>query len=62
VLVNKHDEADRVAATLRDAGIRSVQRGTANVGLTPAATQWRWLLTALNRPAQRSAASLAALS
>lgn len=62
VLVGTHDQADRVAAELRSRGVRSVQRGTANVAKSDAATQWRWLLEAMARPATPSAAGLAGLS
>lgn len=62
VLVGTHDQADRVAAELRSRGVRSVQRGTANVAKSDAATQWRWLLDAMARPATPSAAALAGLS
>ncbi len=62
VLVGTHGEADLVATALRQQGIRSVQRGTANVATSDAAVHWRWVLDAMQRPAAPSSASLAALS
>ena len=62
VLVGTHVEADLVAEALATQGIRSVQRGTANVATSLAADHWRWVLDAMQRPALPSSAALAALS
>ena len=62
VLVGRHREADVVAQALDARGIRSVRRSTASVMTSPAAEQWRWLLTAMDRPFSPSAASMAAMS
>lgn len=62
VLVGRHSEADLVSKMLAERGIRSVRRSTATVMSSPAADQWRWLFTAIDRPSAPSAASLAAMS
>ena len=62
VLVNRHNEAGLVAASLNQQGLRCVQRGNASVAISPAAEQWRWLFHAMDRPSSPAAASLAALS
>ena len=52
VLVPSHAEANNVAEALRRARIPAVRTRTGSVLVTPAATQWRLLLSALAQPHQ----------
>ena len=62
VLVGTNAEAERFQAALGRQAIPAVVTRSDSVLRSAAATQWRWLLTALTRPADPSRARLAALS
>ncbi|HZJ25650.1 MAG TPA: UvrD-helicase domain-containing protein [Acidimicrobiia bacterium] len=62
VLIGKHAEAAPIQDALRGRGIPAVVARGDSVARSDAATQWRWLLTALTRPADPPRARTAALS
>ncbi len=62
VLIGTNAEAERVQAALRRLAIPAVVTRSDSVLRSAAATQWRWLLTALTRPADPTRARTAALS
>lgn len=62
VLVAKRAEAGSIQAALRQCGIPAVTTRGESVLRSPAATQWRWLLTALIRPSDPTRARTAAMS
>jgi exodeoxyribonuclease V beta subunit len=62
VLVGRNVEAERIQTVLRKRGIPAVVTRGGSVLHSPAATQWRWLLTALARPADPTRARTVALS
>jgi exodeoxyribonuclease V beta subunit len=62
VLIAKHAEASPIQDALRNRGIAAVVTRGDSVLHSDAATQWRWLLTALSRPADPTRARTAALS
>jgi len=62
VLIAQHAEAPPIQDALRNRGIAAVVTRGDSVMRSDAATQWRWLLSALNRPADPSRARTAALS
>ena len=61
VLVGSHADANHVAAALRQARIPAVRTRTGSVLQSPAALQWRLLLTALAQPFQTPLVRAAAL-
>ena len=61
VLVSSHADANHVAAALRRARIPAVRTRTGSVLQSPAALQWRLLLTALAQPYQTPLVRAAAL-
>lgn len=62
VLVRTGEEANQAQASLVARGIPAVLARGGSVLTSPAATQWRWLLEGLARPADPSRARAAALS
>jgi exodeoxyribonuclease V beta subunit len=62
VLIGTNAEAERVQAALHRLAIPAVVTRSDSVLRSAAATQWRWLLTALTRPADPTRARAAALS
>jgi exodeoxyribonuclease V beta subunit len=62
VLVGKHSESVVMQAALRRRGIPAVMTRGESVFKSPAATQWRWLLTGLARPNDPTRARTAALT
>jgi exodeoxyribonuclease V beta subunit len=62
VLIGRHAEASPIQDALRSRGIAAVVTRGDSVMSSDAATQWRWLLSALNRPADPNRARTAALS
>jgi exodeoxyribonuclease V beta subunit len=62
VLIGKHGEAPVIQAALRRRNIPAVVARGGSVLESAAATHWRWLLTALTRPADPARARTAALS
>ena len=62
VLVRSHDQAALVQKTLRGADVPAVVSGAGSVFATTAATDWRRLLDALERPASASRVRALALS
>jgi len=62
VLVGQHSESETVQTTLRRRGIPAVTTRADSVLRSPAAMQWRWLLSALARPSDPTRARSAALS
>jgi exodeoxyribonuclease V beta subunit len=62
VLVLMHRDAESMQAALRKRGIPAVAIRSDSVLKSPAATHWRWLLTALARPNDPTRARTAALS
>jgi len=62
VLIGTNAEAERIQAALSRQAIPAVVTRSDSVLRSAAATQWRWLLTALTRPADPSRARTAALS
>jgi exodeoxyribonuclease V beta subunit len=62
VLIGKHSEAPVIQSALRRRNIPAVLARGGSVLESAAATHWRWLLTALVRPADPARARTAALS
>ena len=62
VLIGKHSEAPVIQSALRRRGIPAVVARGGSVLESVAATHWRWLLTALARPADPARARTVALS
>jgi exodeoxyribonuclease V beta subunit len=62
VLVGQHSESEVMQAALRQRGIPAVTTRGDSVLKSPAATQWRWLLSALARPNDPTRARTTALS
>lgn len=62
VLVRTGREADAVQALLLSQGVPAVLARSGNVLSSPAATQWRWLLEALNQPSDPGRTRTFALS
>ncbi len=62
VLVGTHADATIMQSALLRQGIPAVAHRGGSVLESPAAIQWRWLLTALSRPSDASRARTAALS
>ena len=62
VLIAKRAEAGPIQAALRQSGIPAVTTRGESVLRSPAATQWRWLLSALTRPSDPTRARTAAIS
>ena len=62
VLIGKHSEAPVIQSALRRRNIPAVVARGGSVLESAAATHWRWLLTALVRPADPARARTAALS
>jgi exodeoxyribonuclease V beta subunit len=62
VLVRTRWDADDVKAALNDAGVPAIVNATGSVFVSDAARQWLSLLEALERPADRRRAQLAALT
>ena len=62
VLICKNAEAEPMRQALRQRGIPAVTTRSDNVVASAAATQWRWLLTSLDRPTDPRRARTAALS
>jgi exodeoxyribonuclease V beta subunit len=62
VLVGQHSESEIVQAALRESGIPAVTTRADSVLKSPAAAQWRWLLTALARPNDPTRARTASLT
>ena len=61
VLVPSHKEAESVVRALGRAGVPAVRTRTGSVFDTPAATEWRLLLSALERPSHAPTVRAAAL-
>jgi exodeoxyribonuclease V beta subunit len=62
VLVRNRSHIDPVREALERAGVPSVLAGTTSVFATPAATDWLWLLRALEQPHRPDRVRLAALT
>ena len=62
VLVGQHSESEIMQTALRRRGIPAVTTRADSVLKSPAAAQWRWLLSALSRPSDPTRARTAALT
>lgn len=62
VLVGQHSESEIMQTALRRRGIPAVTTRSDSVLRSPAAAQWRWLLSALARPSDPTRARAAALT